>query len=387
MEAEDAECCISAGLLDLCTTLGIGSTLACAVGPTGLRGLQVAAQDLGRAVGMLLQELQGQHLGSICVCGGTDAEGLRELRSVESLDVKTGTWQALPSMQKPRSGASAAWLDGQLIVCGGRNGPEFLSCVESFDTLSKAWSQGPTMHRRRTEATAITLGGKLYVCGGHNGVHDLSEVEVLDPHSAASAIYSWQASPPMLSGRQAAAAAVLKGCLVICGGGASTESKQLVECFCPASASWEELPKMLEGRKGAVAASVKGKLYVCGGTGLVDGDRQVRDTMERFDPVMREWEAFPTMMLPRSHAAAAAFGGTIYVFGGTSTARRTLPIGRGGRRGGRGRGSNRGSITSGGEGLQSVTCLDPALGRWGSWQVCPQMLEPRSYPAAAVVPA
>lgn len=255
------------------------------------------------------------------------------------------------------------------------------------------------MHRRRSEAVAASLGGRLYICGGHNGVHDLAEVEVLDlfpfssqPHPSSSSSATkpppptWREAAPLSYGRQAAAAAVVAGKLVVCGGSAAPEPHRSVESLCPTSGVWEELPNMLEGRKGAVAAAVGGKLYVCGGTGVADGQRCVLQSMERFDPLMRDWEAFPSLGMPRSHAAAVAFAGLLHVFGGTSSVRRTESGVRRSR--GRGRGAGRAAaISSGGEGLQSGEGLDPATGRWGRWEALPPMWECRSYPAAAVVPA
>lgn len=197
--------------------------------------------------------------------------------------------------------------------------------------------------------------GKLHVCGGHDGQKDLDAAECLDLDMGV-----WCALPPMLNERHGAAAASACGQLFVCGGASSLRPLKSAEVFIPTRApgTWLPLPDMSEARAGASAAVVARKVYVCGGSGH-RGHAVAK--VERYDPVLREWDTVPQMLRARTNASAVTVAGQLYVCGGTV-----------------GAGNNR-QITD------VVEQLDPGAGSWATWERLPFMLEPRSCAAGASV--
>eukprot|EP00928_Gymnodinium_smaydae_P090794 TRINITY_DN74521_c0_g1_i1.p1 TRINITY_DN74521_c0_g1~~TRINITY_DN74521_c0_g1_i1.p1 ORF type:complete len:472 (+),score=51.77 TRINITY_DN74521_c0_g1_i1:154-1569(+) len=149
----------------------------------------------------------------------------------------------------------------------------------------------------------------LYMCGGIRGEESLSSAERYDLR-----INSWEALPPMVNPRNSPCAAVIDGCLIVCGGfqdltnGSATNT---VECFDPSLGSWRSLPSMHHARAEACFAFLNKRLYVFGGisngAGLVAG-------AESYAFGDAEWQLFP--MFARHSAATAAMLGRIYICGG-----------------------------------------------------------------------
>merc|ERR1712050_780544 len=102
--------------------------------------------------------------GQLHVCGGTD--GVQYLSGVERYDNAVGTWEALRSMLTRRVASGVAVVAGQIHICGGacRGGHHMgenppLSSVERFDPSKGTWEYVPSMHTRRTNVAATTLSG------------------------------------------------------------------------------------------------------------------------------------------------------------------------------------------------------------------------------------
>jgi N-acetylneuraminic acid mutarotase len=108
-----------------------------------------------------------------------------------------------------------------------------------------------------------------------------------------------------------------------------------VDRYCPLTGEWETLPPMLTTRRACAVASTGGKLYVMGGAVRMGPPtrryisylkceaqeeelQELHDVclVECFDPALCRWLPCPPVEYPRTHAAAAALGGAIYLVGG-----------------------------------------------------------------------
>ncbi|KAG9451247.1 hypothetical protein H6P81_011212 [Aristolochia fimbriata] len=96
--------------------------------------------------------------GEIAImAGGCDVQG-KILDSVELYNSEKGTWEDLPSMNKPRKMCSGFFMDGKFYVVGGNNLSESLSCGEVFDMETKTWTIIENMAPgRRTAAEPPSL--------------------------------------------------------------------------------------------------------------------------------------------------------------------------------------------------------------------------------------
>ncbi|KAG9155541.1 hypothetical protein Leryth_009953 [Lithospermum erythrorhizon] len=86
-------------------------------------------------------------LGEIAIlAGGCDSQG-NTLSSAELYNSETGTWNTLPSMNKPRKMCSAVFMDKKFYVIGGTGGrePKLLTCGEEYDLETGTWTEIPSM--------------------------------------------------------------------------------------------------------------------------------------------------------------------------------------------------------------------------------------------------
>merc|ERR1719436_121529 len=67
-------------------------------------------------------------------------------------------------------------------------------------------------------------------------------------------------------------------------------------------------------RRNCASAQYGCNVYAIGG---FDGER-ILDSVEAYDPRMKNWQALPPLTVPRSSATAAVLGGRLWVLGGTS---------------------------------------------------------------------
>ena len=181
-------------------------------------------------------------------------------------------WRMLPpdaEMPTPRAEAATAVLDGRVCVMGGRDGQgEVLAVAECFDPFIEAWTDDlPALGRVRYNAAAVELGGAIYVIGGRGR----DEGEVLDA----------------------------------------------VERFDPGEGRWRDVAPMRQEREGHAAVAFDGRIFVFGGSERGAG---LLETIEVYDPGRDAWELLPGWQLDlgRRALSAAAFGDSLYVFGGLS---------------------------------------------------------------------
>eukprot|EP00927_Polykrikos_kofoidii_P072718 TRINITY_DN68801_c0_g1_i1.p1 TRINITY_DN68801_c0_g1~~TRINITY_DN68801_c0_g1_i1.p1 ORF type:complete len:682 (-),score=102.94 TRINITY_DN68801_c0_g1_i1:228-2189(-) len=286
-------------------------------------------------------------------------EGVLE-QSVEPLSCA----QNVVSFLGPRSaGATAAASHGLLnrvsigmqsmftpsiCVCGGEDGSVPLGTAEclreSPGDVQNMWEEVPSLGEPRAFAMAAVLDGCLHVCGGSSGAHSLRSIERLNPVDR-----TWEVLPQMECARYSAVTAVVNGCLYVCGG-ADESSLREVERWNPSESSWEVVAPMIEKRASAVAAVLDGHLYVCGGR---DG-QHVHATSERFNPANGTWELLPSRQQGRAFAVGAIITGRLYICGGA---------------------------TSDGF-LASAECFDP---KTSAWEDLPRMREARGSAAAAAM--
>ena len=121
------------------------------------------------------------------VLGGFD--GVKTLRSVESLHDLKEKWVAVKPMKMPRRWFSAVNLKDFIFVIGGycenagdNEKPTILKSVERYDTKTESWSLVSSMIIERCLHSATVMDGKIYVVGGY-GCDNLlvEEIECYDP--------------------------------------------------------------------------------------------------------------------------------------------------------------------------------------------------------------
>jgi N-acetylneuraminic acid mutarotase len=190
----------------------------------------------------------------------------------------------IPQANEERQGAA---VNGKLYLFGGNpvaegNAPGAPpGAVWEYDAAADRWAQKKNMPLPAHHVAVVEQGGKIYVFGG--------------------------AAQPKA-------------------GGPNYVPVNNAWEYDPASDGWKALAPMPSKRIAAVAVSVGGKIYVMGGAGNyrsredqalnANEPHRILDTNEAYDPATNTWQTRQTMPTPRSHVAASAANGRIYLIGG-----------------------------------------------------------------------
>lgn len=246
--------------------------------------------------------------GRLYVVGGYDT-----LKQVLVYDIAADRWQDGPPLLRGTDNVAALAAGGKVYALGGEAG----TAVQVFDPRSDRWSAGPPLPTRRFASAAAELRGRLHLAGGWNTSNSasasLASQEVFD-----LAAQAWMRdAAPLQTPRNAAAAGVVDGRLVVTGGRTpgirAVDQRPLAstEIYDPANNRWAEGAPLPTARGSLAAAVLDGKLYTFGGETAA---REVSDDVERFDGV--RWQVLPPMPLAVHGLGAVAHGGAIYVMGG-----------------------------------------------------------------------
>lgn len=275
------------------------------------RALGVASPRFRRAVAPVAMTAGARFY----VCGG--ASGSKTLRSAERYDPKSQQWESLPPMGEARRCAAAAAAGGLLYICGGSDGSTAMVSAERLDVETGTWEQLAAMSTGRVWASAGAIDGRVYVCGGSQTVtmpHGfLRSAECFCPEAG-----QWLPLPPMQVARRCAMAAVVRGCLYVCGGSQGLGPLASVERYVPRVGNWEALAPMPEARRNAACCAAAGKVYIFGGEHQPSSSRVLR-----LDPETWQWEKLLTETdadKVRWWGVAGAIEGRIHFCGGTDGA-------------------------------------------------------------------
>ncbi len=203
--------------------------------------------------------------GTVLVAGGTDGSGF--LASAEVYNPGTNMWAATGSMTTEREYHTATLLsNGTVLIVGGNNGPlndQYLASTELYDPASRSWHLTGSMTTAR-EAHAATLvpGGLVLVASGYNGIA-LASTETYDPSTG-----TWQTSGNMAVARYDHTLTLLPDGTVLAAGGYNINTSVLssAEVYDSASGRWRATGSMSTAREFHTATLLpNGKVLVTGG--------------------------------------------------------------------------------------------------------------------------
>ncbi len=183
-----------------------------------------------------------------------------------------------------------------------------------------AWLPLEPMREPRRLLAAAAEGGKIYTFGGcgspcfepphHTSTFEETRVEVYAPPPA----NRWEVKRPMTAILFGATAAAPGNGRIYTFGGRVTPS--LVQEYNPAADSWAKRKPMPTARHGHAAVAFGGKVYVLGGSALGATVEVPTRALEIYDPAANSWRTGLPMPTARAFLAAAEAGGKIYAIGG-----------------------------------------------------------------------
>ena len=177
---------------------------------------------------------------NILVAGGRTDDSQR-VNSVELYNVSENQWYEAPPMNRRRSDAGVANVNGKIFVVGGFDGLNVHDSVEFLDLKKRRWIQVKAMSTKRSGVKAVGLEGKLFVVGGWDGRSRLSTGEVYDGKV-------WKPLPPMNIPRSNHAMTVVGGHILVAGGYDGTQVTASAEILNLSTNKWDLVGDMTSAR-------------------------------------------------------------------------------------------------------------------------------------------
>ncbi len=237
----------------------------------------------------------------------------------ENVYIRRAEWDYFPiETTKPENlilkgeGSASAVIGNKIYITGGCNyeNDGYYKTVDVYDVQSGQWSVAKDLNTERTGHGTVELNGRIYAAGGYNGTY-LDSIEVYNQETD-----SWtKLTGKMSSPRADFGMVAFNGKIYAIGGVNETGYLDTVEEYDPDSDEWKYVASMPSKRSGLCTAVTNGKIYIFGGR-TEDGD--YLSEMDIYDQIADKWTTGPSMLTPRSSAAAAttASNGKIYVIGG-----------------------------------------------------------------------
>lgn len=241
-------------------------------------------------------------------------------------------WEVITQLPTKRWEFSTAVVDHKIYLIGGslfenHAGPFGLSTVEVYDTQTNTWQKGADMPTPRTNAKAAVVNGIIYIFGGYSSKDKflqnwkmVDHVEAYDPRTD-----TWTRKKKMPISRFYFGLGVVAGKVYLIGGttglGEGQEQRMdRVDIYDPATDRWTKGSKMPTRRNPGGVAVVDNDIYVIGGEGWplpqAWGADQFLGSIEKYDPINRQWEKKPDLLEVKNWFSSAVVGNAIYLIGG-----------------------------------------------------------------------
>jgi N-acetylneuraminic acid mutarotase len=259
--------------------------------------------------------------GRVVVIGGEGATAASD--TVQAYDIRNERWSRLPALPRARHGVSVAAVGDAVYAIGGATAAGHLGSTKEAEVLDLSgkpaaaqgtpnleWGALAAAPSRREYAASTEVGGRLWLFGGIGADGSPgTETAAYD-----RAINTWTPGPELPRPLHHAAAVTWHGAAVLIGGflpGEELTSGQSGRVYMMrGGGSWEELPPLNHPRAAAAAAVVRGKIVVVGG----QADQKLVRQTEVFDG--KRWTDVAEMPTPREHLSAASDGRYLYAVGG-----------------------------------------------------------------------
>ena len=188
-------------------------------------------------------------------------------------------------------GGSAGYVDGYVIMCGGRTMSGPVSSCMKYNLERETWSQHSSLTMPRERAAMAVLGSQVFIMGGEG----LTSVEVLG--SVLETVWLPGPELPFILSRSCA---VSTGSAIILAGGYTNMSSTSMVMSLTREQGWTMLESMKEARRehACLYVEMEGRkgMLVTGGVGQ---DEDVLSSGEFYDVSSGEWSMVSSLVVPR----------------------------------------------------------------------------------------
>jgi hypothetical protein len=251
--------------------------------------------------------------GQIYILGGIDGQTGMPGSRVDIYDPATGGWTVGVPMASPMSGLVAATVGGRIIAVGP-TGFSLDTQAQAFDPGAAAWTLlAPPLNGGRRSQGGAAAAGRFYTIGGDGGGFESASVESYD-----LAANQWRADAPMPTARALLTAVTIDVAgspkVLALGGYGSTHVPdagffRTNEVYDPASNTWTVRAELPTPVASAAAVAFDGGIFTFGGTNV---NRSI-NAVNRYDPVTDRWTSRAPLPAP-AIVRAEVVGRKIYVF-------------------------------------------------------------------------
>ena len=298
-------------------------------------------------------------VGDDMACFPGPAEPGSELAEV--YEPASDRWVDIESLNKPRkTPATVALADGSAMVIGGVNPDDVaFSSTKLLSPATRTWAEGPLLNvARGLPLAAVLSDGRVLVASvvGADETSARTTTEIYDPQGR-----EWTPGPPLDGPYIDSLVALADGRVLAVG--SAFEISLWLEIFDPTGESWTTINPPSQGHVAPqfVALADGGILAVGGFVEGIEGERELTNLAERYDPLNDKWVDVAPMPTARADASLVRrANGTVLVMGGFAG------------------GPNETDLRA----LKTVEAFDPSTGRWSAG---PDLLEPRENSKALVL--
>ena len=248
--------------------------------------------------------------GKIYTAGGKDSRRLLkdDILMIDPVKLTISDVESLPS---PRFGVGAAGIEDKVIFIGGFNNSECLDEVVFLNARTKKVETIGHLPSPRAFGAAVESSGRIFYLGGWDGKQTLDEIVTVDPLTGDSKIIGRLPEP-----REYAAAVVIYEIIYVIGG-SDQNGNYLADILAIDPISGNILKKEHTTYKKirSSAAAYGGSIYVFGGW-----EGKKTDEVWMIDPDSEEFgpRVFATLPRVSSDTGAASLDNYLYLIGGVN---------------------------------------------------------------------
>ncbi|VWU50588.1 kelch protein K13 [Hepatocystis sp. ex Piliocolobus tephrosceles] len=239
--------------------------------------------------------------------GGFD--GIDYLNSMEMLDINQQCWRMCTPMTTKKAYFGSAVLNNFLYVFGGNNYDyKALFETEVYDRLRDVWYTSSNLNIPRRNNNGVTLNGRIYCIGGYDGSSIIPNVEAYDHRMKA-----WVEVAPLNTPRSSAMSVAHEDKIYILGG-TNGERLSTVEVYDEKMNKWENFPyPLLEARSSGSAFNYLNQIYIIGG---IDNEHNILSSVEQYQPFNKRWQFLNNLPEKKMNFAAAILSDSYIITGG-----------------------------------------------------------------------
>jgi hypothetical protein len=135
-----------------------------------------------------VSEACGAYLdGKIIVAGGKKPDG-SVTNVVEAYDVVSDRWDRLDELPNALAGAGCIENEGTYYIIGGWDGGKLIRDIWEYHPINKAWRSVGRLDQPRVYHSVAKVDGKIYVVGGWNGLSGLNSISKISIGNGVSEI-------------------------------------------------------------------------------------------------------------------------------------------------------------------------------------------------------